>query len=355
MGSIRELPRLLVRADADTERGSGHVMRCLALAQAWQGEGGRALFLSRCHSEVLRQRIEASGAGFLLLTAEESSAGDLDATLSVVREGQASFVVLDGYDFDLDYQLALRAAGCRLMVIDDTVRLPRYETDFLLNQNLGADRLGYICGHSTRLMLGPKYALLRREFTAWRSRMHIVPETGCKILVTLGGSDPDNVTLKVIHALRQLRNPRLQIRVVAGHANPHIDELRDVAAEFPGRLELLAAVPDMAALMAWADLAVSGAGSTCWELACLGLPAVTLVLAENQQIIADELAAAGAVLNLGWHAKVSIDRLATAVDALLFSSFRRLCMSRTGRALVDGKGAHRVAATLSQHDCVGAA
>ncbi len=355
MGSTRELPPLLVRADADIARGSGHVMRCLALAQAWQERGGRALFLSRCDSDLLRQRIQAAGAGFLPLAAEESSGADLEATLSLVGQVQASLVALDGYDFNLEYQLALRAAGCRLMVIDDTVRLPRYETDFLLNQNLGAERLGYARGTLACLMLGPKFALLRREFKSWRSRLHTVPDTGRKILVTLGGSDPDNVTVKVINALRQLRSNRLLIRVVAGPANPHNDELRELVAEFPGRLELLTAVPDMAALMAWADLAVTGAGSTCWELACLGLPAVTLVIAENQTNIAAELGAIGAVVNLGWHATVSVDRLATTVDALLFSSFRRLRMSQTGRALVDGRGADRVVSVLSQRSCIGAA
>jgi len=348
---MRELPPLLVRADADTLRGSGHVMRCLALAQAWRERGGRAVFLSRCDNEVLRQRIQAAGADFVPLTTDESPGAELDATLSSVKSVNASLVVLDGYDFNLDYQIALRAAGCRLMVIDDTVRLPRYETDFLLNQNLGAERLNYVCNARACRLLGPKYAMLRREFVSWRSRLHTVPEMGRKILVTMGGSDPDNVTLKVIHALRQLQNARLQIRVVAGPANPHLDKLRDVAAGFPGRIELLAAVPDMAALMVWADLAISGAGSTCWELACLGLPAVTLVLAENQRSIAAELGAVGTVLNLGWHEKVPLERLANSVDALLYSSFRRLRMSQTGRALVDGKGADRVVFELSKRDC----
>jgi spore coat polysaccharide biosynthesis predicted glycosyltransferase SpsG len=100
--------------------------------------------------------------------------------------------------------------------------------------------------------------------------------------------------------------------------------------------------------MSWADLAVTGAGSTCWELACVGLPAVTLVIAENQRAIAEELGAAGVVFNLGWHEEVSAERIATTVDGLLYSSFRRLRMSQTGRAVVDGKGAERVAATLSK-------
>ena len=349
------MPPLLVRADADATRGSGHVMRCLALVQAWRERGGPAWFLSRCANAALRERIQAAGAEFLSLAPDASTELDLQSTLALITELTPSFIVLDGYEFDLDYQCALRASRHRLMVIDDTVRLPRYDADVLLNQNLGAAGLNYNYNPDAVLLLGPEYALLRREFVHWRSRLHTVPETARKILVTLGGSDPDNVTLKVIEALRQLETARLQIRVVAGPANPHIDELGQAAAAFPGGLELLVAVPDMAPLMSWADLAVTGAGSTCWELACLGVPALSLVIAENQRSIAEQLGAAGVLVNLGWHNDVAVERIATSVDGLLYSSFRRLRMSQQGRALVDGKGAARVAAALSHRNCTRAA
>ena len=330
-------------------------MRCLALAQAWGGRGGPVWFLSRCNNATLRQRIQAAGAEFLSLAPDASAHLDMESTLTLLAKLKAAYVVLDGYDFDSDYQRAVRAGGCRLLVIDDTVRLTHYEADILLNQNLGAAQLKYDCNSDAVVLLGPEYALLRREFIFWRSRLHTVPETARKILVTLGSSDPDNVTLNVIQALRRLEITRLQICVVAGPANPHSEELRDAAAAFPGRLELLSAVSDMAPLMAWADLAITAAGTTCWELASLGLPAVILVIAENQCGIAEELGAAGVVFNLGWHAEVSAERLANAVDVLLFSSFRRLRMSQKGRALVDGKGAERVVSALLQRNCVRAA
>jgi UDP-2,4-diacetamido-2,4,6-trideoxy-beta-L-altropyranose hydrolase len=275
------------------------------------------------------------------------SGADLETTLASAAAVNATCVVLDGYDFDLDYQRSLRADGCRIMVIDDMVRLPHYETDILLNQNLGAEHLDYNLNSDATLLLGPQYALLRREFIVWRSRLHTVPETARKILVTLGGSDPENVTLKVIKALRHLEVSRLQIRVVGGPDNPHLDELRDAAAAFPGRLELLTYVADMAPLMAWADMAVTGAGSTCWELACVGLPAVAIVIAQNQRVVADGLGAAGVILNLGWHEETSTERIASNVESLLYSAFRRLRMSQQGRVLVDGKGADRSAAALS--------
>ena len=107
--------------------------------------------------------------------------------------------------------------------------------------------------------------------------------------------------------------------------------------------------------MAWADIAVTAGGSTCWELACVGLPALALVIAENQRVIAEEASAAGLVFNLGSHQEVTIDRIASSIDGLLYSTFRRLRMSERGRALVDGKGADRVAALLLQNSCIRAA
>ena len=330
-------------------------MRCLALGQEWRRRGGRVVFLTRCAIEALHQRIRAAGAEFWPLVGGMSAEVDIDETLSAARQLKASFVILDGYEFDLKCQIALKETGCRLMIIDDTLRLPRYETDILLNQNLGAERLEYACNAGALTLLGPKYALLRREFVLWRGRLRTVPEIASKILVTLGGSDPGKVTLKVIEAIRQLEFRQLQIRVVVGPANSNVDELRNAAAGVSGDLELLTSVSDMAEIMAWADVAVAGAGSTSWELACLGLPAATLVVAENQRMIAEELRMAGLAVNLGWHAEVSPERIAKELERLLFSSYRRLQMSQRGRALVDGKGAERVAVTLSQRSCMRAA
>ncbi|MBI2364588.1 MAG: UDP-2,4-diacetamido-2,4,6-trideoxy-beta-L-altropyranose hydrolase, partial [Deltaproteobacteria bacterium] len=84
----------------------------------------------------------------------------------------------------------------------------------------------------------------------------------------------------------------------------------------------------------------------CWELACLGLPALPVIMAENQRRIAEELDAIEVVQNLGWHDDVSVERLAAAVNVLQHDSSRRLRMSEQGRTLVDGWGAERVAQAL---------
>ncbi|MCH8109711.1 MAG: UDP-2,4-diacetamido-2,4,6-trideoxy-beta-L-altropyranose hydrolase, partial [Chloroflexi bacterium] len=173
-----------------------------------------------------------------------------------------------------------------------------------------------------------------------------------KILVTLGGSDPCNQTTKVLRALLSLDIPDLQAKVVVGSSNPRLDELRE-AAESAGSsiaISIITDAPDMASLMAWADVAVTGAGSTCWELAFMGLPALLIVLADNQTGIAEGLEEAGTAVNLGWHYELNESDISRQLALLLRDSSRRSDMSEKGRRIVDGQGCHRVSSTLSRQD-----
>jgi len=343
-----KLPPLLVRADADVSQGTGHVMRCVALAEAWQTQGGSAIFVSRCDSAALRERILASGAELIALAPDQSVAADIDNTLVELAQRQDAVLVLDGYHFDFAQQVRLRQSGHPLLVVDDTAHLNCYHADVLLNQNLGAAALHYRCDQEPMRLFGPAYAMLRPEFAHWRGHVRGEPPVARKILVTLGGSDPGNFTARAIDALAQLDTPGLEVRVVVGPANPYLAELNAQADRFAPRIVLLSPVADMGKLMNWADLAVSGCGTTSWELACLGLPAVAVIMAENQRGIAEQLDAFEVVQNLGWHADISVNRLAGAVDVLQHSDKRRSRMSERGRTLVDGQGAPRVAQVLDQ-------
>jgi UDP-2,4-diacetamido-2,4,6-trideoxy-beta-L-altropyranose hydrolase len=302
--------------------------------------------LSHCEASGLRDRIEAAGIGFIPLEERHPAGSDLETAIALLSRLTAPFIALDGYHFDSEYQLRLRESENRILVIDDTAHLGRYHADIILNQNLGASQLPYPCDPDTVLLLEPRYALLRTQFRPWSEWQREIPREANKVLVTLGGGDADNVTLKVIEALRRLGLRGLEIRIVAGPANPHIETLREAAAALPGRAEILTTVSDMASLMAWADVAVAAGGSTSWELACMGLPSVTIVLAENQRRSVKELVGAGLTVSAGWHEQATADDLAARIGALLCEPLRRFRMSEHGRALVDGKGAERVARAL---------
>lgn len=336
-------PKLLICADAGTHIGTGHVMRCVALAQAWQDAGGHAIFTLAMPAPALEARLRAEGMKLVHLSTQPGSAEDAYQTVDLARRTDASAVVLDGYYFDAEYQRIIKDAGLRLLFIDDYGHADYYWADLVLNQNIHAhaglytDQAPY-----TQLLLGTRYVLLRREFLQWREWEREIPAVARKVLVTLGGGDPDNATLKVIHALQQAQIDGLEAVVVVGGNNPHHEALNRAVqnAQVPTRLKR--DVTDMPELMAWADVAVSAGGSTCWELAFMGLPNLVLVLAENQYPVAQGLDTAEVAVNLGWHKDLSAAEIVQALTNIMMNQKQRAGMAQRGRELVDGKGSARL-------------
>ncbi len=342
-------PALLIRADADPTMGTGHVMRCLALAQAWADRGGRAVFATRLTMPVpLRQRIESEGFEVQPIEAAAASPQDAAASVATARSLSAHWIVVDGYAFGPPYQRTLRDAGFRVLAVDDYGQVRAHCADVILDQNLGTSERRYAdCADHCALLLGPQYAMLRKEFWLLRGWERQVPQHAQRVLVTLGGSDPDNVTTLVVRAIAQLNLNGLETAVVVGAANPHRARIEAAARSCASPVRLVERVQDMTELMRWADVAVSAGGTTCWELAFLGLPNLMLVLAENQRPIAEALHQAGVGVNLGWFAACSAEQIAETLRSLIDDPQRRCAMSRAGRRLVDGRGAFRVTERLS--------
>ena len=341
---------LLIRADANARMGTGHLMRCLALAQGWQARDGRATFVTACESDGLRQRLSDEGFQVVALEQPYPDPADWEITSKVLAAHPGAWVALDGYHFDPAYQDQIRKAGHRLLVIDDMAHLEHYYADVVLNQNIHAEQLNYSCEPYTRLLLGTEYVLLRSEFLAWRGWQRKIPEVASKVLVTLGGGDPDNQTLKVIRALQQVSVDDLEAVVVVGASNPHFDELQSAIRHSPFAIRLVRNASNMPELMAWADVAVSAGGSTCWELAFMGLPNLVLVLADNQRLIAEGLDSAKVALNLGWYNEVTVVQIREALTNLMISKDARLLMAKQGQRLVDGKGEYRVTSAILRRD-----
>ena len=333
---------LVIRVDADARMGTGHLMRCLALGQAWKDSGRPVVFLTGCTNERLLQRLSDEGFAVHRLERPYPDAQDWQVNERLLAEQPDAWLVLDGYHFDSDYQRRLKEAGYRFMVIDDLAHLPHYYADIVLNQNVTAEGLKYSCEPYAKLLLGTKYVLLRREFWKWRGWKREVPEVARKLLITLGGSDPNNVTLKIIRALEQLNVKELELVVVVGAGNSHYDELQAVARDSPLPLRLERNVTSMPELMAWADVAISSAGSTSWELAFMGLPSLVLVIAANQRPTAANLHERGAALNLGWYKNCSPPTIAGALTRLVTAPVARGEMAQRSLNLVDGEGTARV-------------
>ena len=338
---------LIIRADAGTQIGTGHVMRCLALAQAWRDGGGKVIFAMTTSVPALETWLYAAGVSVTHLSVQSGSEDDAAETVALARRNQASWVVADGYHFGIAYQRCVKDAGLQLLVIDDYGHAERYSADIVLNQNLHAhERLYDAREPYTRLLLGTRYVLLRREFLQTRVQPREMPTVACRILVTVGGSDPEDVTGKILRALEDIAHDGVETIVVVGASNPHAEHLASVARTCRGSLRLEHNVANLATLMGWADLAISAAGTTAWELAFMGLPSLLVPVADNQRLIAAELDRAGAAINLGWHEHLTVDAIARRVNTLRVSSEKCRQMSARGTVVVDGNGADRVVAAL---------
>ncbi len=337
---------LLFRTDASVKIGTGHVMRCLALAQTVQDAGGRTVFAMVEATPAIESKLTAESCKVLPVACTAGTADDVQQTLRLAREEQAGWVVIDGYQFGAGYQEALRSAGCKVLFLDDYGHASHYSARFVLNQNVSAsERLYETREPDTRLLLGPRFALLRREFFPWRDWKREVSPVCRRLLVMMGGSDPDNLTARVLDAVVQAGIGHLETTVVVGGSNPHLAMLQRLAAESGRKIALRNDVADIAELMGAADIAVSAAGSTCWELCLLGLPALLIDVAANQSAVAKELDRRGCAIHLG-DQTVDAGKIASELTRLVASFELRRSLSQKARELVDGQGAERVLAVL---------
>lgn len=295
-------------------------------------------------------RAAGHGIEVLRLAATPGTPKDLQETSAAARELEAAWIVLDGYQFDGTFQAGLTGTGAQVLVLDDYGHGDSYRAELVLNQNAGADVAMYANrGSGTRLLLGPRFALLRDEFRHWRADRLAVPATGRRVVVTFGGSDPDNVSARVLQGLAGVRE-QLEILVLVGPANPHRASLELAAARCPHAVEMVVDPSDMAARLAWGDLAVAAAGVTALELARVGTPHISIVVADNQRPGAAALEHCGTVMNLGWQADVEPETIGHAVAELVHDAPRRAELSRRAGELVDGRGVLRVLAAMGLLD-----
>ncbi len=337
---------LLIRADASVAIGTGHVMRCLALAQAWQDAGGEVTFAMAESTPAIEERLRSEGAGLVRIGGVRGSDGDSEQLIALARTHGPSWVVADGYEFGPGYQRALKNERLKVVLIDDNGRSGTYAADVVLNQNIHARECLYQDRESyTKLLLGTKYALLRREFVSVCEPREI-SSVGRKLLVSMGGSDPDNVTRRVLEAIDKVAVAGLEVAVVAGGSNPHLASVAGSVARSRRACRILNNVTNMREVISWADLAISAAGGACWEYCALGLPVVLVAVAENQMLNAEALHAAGAAGLVAGGSSFAIGEMTQLITHLANSVSERQALSRTARTLVDGRGAGRIMSIL---------
>jgi UDP-2,4-diacetamido-2,4,6-trideoxy-beta-L-altropyranose hydrolase len=347
------MTHLFIRSDATLSMGTGHIMRCIALAQAWKKRRGFVTFISHCPNHKISQRIISEGFNLIRIDRIWPHTQDLKKTLKTLNNNLSTnnkeskvpecynWVILDGYHFTTDYQKSIREAGFKLLVIDDNNHLKHYSADVILNQNIGSDHYSYSCNRNTIKLLGTKYVVLRSEFL---KNKHIKKDTPAKaknILITMGGSDPYNITLKIVQAIDKINDLSFKFNIIVGPNNPNIKCLNDASQNQLSNINLIDDA-DMPEMMAWADLCVTAGGSSCWELCFTQVPFVTIVIAENQIELASGLERERAALNLGKKETLAQDDITNTILSLSCDIKKRRELKNAGMKIVDGKGTKRI-------------
>jgi len=342
---------VVFRADASIFIGTGHVMRCLSLADALKSRGAECHFICNPDTGHALDLIRLRGHAAYALPGDECCAPGADfsedaaQTRVIVSKLNADWLIVDHYLLGQEWECQIRSAVRKLLVIDDLGRA--HQCDVLLDQNFHNPihaRYRQTLASDTQLLLGSEFALLRPEFATLRvPALQRRNGSLSRLLVSMGGSDPDNETNKVLTGLGAGWQAEWTLDVVVGSSNPHRSCVAEACRRLPNaRLHVQAA--NMAELMLAADCAISAGGGTTWERCCLGLPALVTVVSNDQLAIAEAVAQAGAQVLLGGNSDLAARDYAKSIAALTPVGLRE--MSRAAAAICDGRGAERVAARL---------
>lgn len=345
------------RVDASSLIGTGHVMRCLTLAEVLRSRGGHCIFVTREHVGHLIGLIQGRGFETFILPHEPHAthmpgqqghslgnhwSADADETVAALMGRRPDWIIADHYAIDKRWELRVRPRCHRLAVIDDLANRDHI-CDLLIDQNVVDNAYHSYAGRvpsTCFTLMGPRFALLQPQYAELHSKARPRGAQIRRILVYFGGADVTNLTGMALDALQALERPEIIVDVVV---DPHHPKARSLAERLVGfaNFKIHGRLPSLAPLMMAADLAIGAGGATTWERCCLGLPAVIITLAENQTYVARELDRLGALRWLGCKAKISAEVLRNALIEITSSGMAE-AWSRQALLLVDGHGAMRV-------------
>lgn len=355
----------VIRADSGPDIGIGHVMRCLAFAE-WLSEfGGGFILLTYNKSHFIEHKVAQLNGRIHYLSEDctkrelpynhsqwlaNTEANDAEQCKKIIDEEilshqgrKPSFIMVDHYALGLPWEQTLRALS-PILVIDDLSDRQHF-CDWLVDQTYGKSSSDYkqLVPSTCELLVGTKFSLLRKEFFEEAINCkRVLEKEKNRVLISLGGSDPDNCTLKILSYLEGFEFfDSLIVTVVTSNINKNLESLQNVTKKYCN-VGLSINVDNMASLMAKNDLCIGAAGSSAWERCVMSLPTLTVVIADNQAIVAEELAKANAIVNLG-----HIDTLAPSDFLREFSDlysniYKYQSIIDASHQVCDGKGVERV-------------
>lgn len=351
--------KFFFRVDASARMGTGHLMRCLTLAEALRERGVQTHFICREHAGNLIAMLQQNAMPISVLPAPAAGAvkygenyaawlgvtqaEDAEQTIEALCGEKPDWLVVDHYGIGIEWERHLRPHIGKLMVIDDLANR-NHDCNLLLDQNYsasGEQRYMGLVPPQCKILLGPGYALLKKDFKNIRKRLGSRPHELRKILVFFTAGDDQGETLKAMRGI-ELYGKAEGVDVVTGRSNPN-------NAAIIKKCDALhwgyhCQIDYMPALIAQADLVIGAGGSSNWERCALGAPALVAILAENQILIAQALDNAGVVHNLGRCHDLQAEDYANALHSM--DRQQLASMSKKALELVDARGAERVADIL---------
>lgn len=364
---------IAIRADASTRIGTGHVMRCLTLANKFKNNGSRVIFLCKQHSGHLIDYIKKQDFEVLPLSMPINNASEelneqawlgcdyQDDAIECLQRlddsdiDNVDLLIVDHYSLDHQWQDLLRPRCKKIMVIDDLANR-KHHCDILLDQTFGRAKEGYksLAPEYCNLLLGKQYMLLRDEFDQARKLAQTQRENSRlsqknQVLISLGGTDPDNIASTLIRWLisSKVNYDELNICLVANGNSSFLDELNILSKDHDW-INIVINPPSMAKLMLNADIAIGTSGATAWERCCMGLPTLSIISADNQSLVSKNLESAGAIISLGYFKQLTEHTFKDAFDKLVNDKEHYQNMVQQSFECCDGLGAGKVARKVLQ-------
>ena len=354
----------VIRVDGAPFMGIGHIMRCLTLADTLAQNGWQSVFICREFENHYCDIITRKGFELRLLPAPKKTDDllttnesppyahwlgvswqtDSAQTLDALKDLRSiDLLIVDHYGIDWHWHEKMRNAAERIFVIDDLADRP-LDCDFLLDQTYGRSASEYaaLTPHHCRRLCGAEFTLLRDEFSNLRENaINKTRKTAQNVFISMGGGDPLDTTSIILQALESLEE-KFNISIILSSKAPHLEKLKFMASASYHDIQIIPDCKDVAAQMLKADIAFGAGGTTSWERCCLGLPALITVLADNQELIAEKLAQAGAVINLGRVEDLDESHIRQAFMGLVTDPAKLNTMAESAAAICDGQGKHRV-------------
>lgn len=341
--------KVVFRADASQDEGGGHLIRSLVIAKELANRGHDCKIITQ---EGGIDLIPGGNTSFIKqnLTFKQIKKNEFDKPQALFDQLEQNWLpdlcFIDSYRLKKDYQTQIRKLNSKIVVLDD-MPWREHDTDILIDPTLnreGDEYKNLVPGH-TKLLCGVKYAPLRSEFLKAR-QTHTDTRTRNEkrkhILVSLGLTDPDNITSAVLEGLLKVQK-EIDVTVLISSQSPFEQEIELLISEFKFKAQILHSQSDMAGLLSRSDLVIGAGGSSSWERCCLGVPALQLILADNQKDVTHSLVNTGAIQSLGFLRDFRPEIVTESVDSILADNQTLKTMSEAALKVCDGLGAVRIA------------